>query len=135
MQLEALKTLKENLLVRLAQQINKEFPDKEIEIYSFQDGLDLDVCKHFEEILKSINPQIKTNLIFNQTSQEILDKISRLDYMIAMRFHANLIALKYGIRTLAVCYDIKVEKLAEEAGIPFVSMNANEDYDSLFEQL
>lgn len=134
-QLRSFKTLKENLLVKLAQQINKEFSDKEIEIYSFQDSLDLDVCKHFEKILKSINPQIKTNLIFNQTSQEILDKISKLDYMIAMRFHANLIALKYGIKTLAVCYDIKVEKLAEEAEIPYVSMNADEDYDSLFEQL
>lgn len=134
-QLRSFKTLKEKLLVKLAQQVNKEFSDKEIEIYSFQDSLDLDVCKRFEKIFKSINPQIKTNLIFNQTSQEILDKISKLDYMIAMRFHANLIALKYGIKTLAVCYDIKVEKLAEEAEIPYVSMNADEDYDNLFEQL
>lgn len=135
LQLRSFKNLKEKLLVKLAQQINKEFSDKEIEIYSFQDSLDLDVCKHFEEILKSLNPQIKTNLIFNQTSQEILDKISKLDYMIAMRFHANLIALKYGIKTLAICYDIKVEKLAEEAEIPFASTSADENYDDLFEQL
>lgn len=134
-QLRSFKTLKEKLLIKLAQQINKEFPDKEIEIYSFQDGLDLDVCKNFEKILKSVNPEIKTNLVFNQTSQEILDKISKLDYMIAMRFHANLIALKYGVKTLAICYDVKVEKLAEEAEIPYVSMNADEDYDSLFEKL
>lgn len=134
-QLRGFKTLKENLLVKLAEQINKEFFDKEIEIYSFQDGLDLAVCKRFEKILKSINPQIQTKLVFNQTSQEILDKISKLNYMIAMRFHANLIALKYGIKTLAVCYDIKVEKLAEEAQIPYVSMDASEDYDELFAQL
>lgn len=134
-QLRDFKTLKENLLIKLAEQINKEFSDKEIEIYSFQDGIDLDVCKRFETILRLINPIIQTKLIYNQTSQEILDKISKLDYMIAMRFHANLVALKYGIKTLAVCYDEKVEKLAIEAQIPYVSMLANEDYDESFAQL
>ena len=134
-QLRGFKTLKENLLVKLAEQINKEFSDKEIEIYSFQDGLDLEVCKRFEAILRLINPIIQTTLIYNQTSQEILDKISKLEYMVAMRFHANLVALKYGIKTLAVCYDEKVEKLATEAKIPYVSMLANEDYDTLFAQL
>lgn len=134
-QLRGFKTLKEKLIVKLAQQVNKDFSDKEIEIYSFQDSLDLHVCEHFEKVLKSLNPNIKTKLIFNQTSAEILDKISKLDYMIAMRFHANLIALKYGIRTFAVCYDEKVEKLALEAKIPAVSMLATEDYDYLFKQL
>lgn len=134
-QLRGFKTLTEKLLVKLAEQVNKEFFDKEIEIYSFQDSLDLSVCKKFETILKMINPIISTKLIYNQTSQEILDKISKLDYMIAMRFHANLIALKYGIKTFAISYDEKVEKLATEAGIPCVSMLANEDYDSLFTQL
>lgn len=134
-QLRDFKTLKENLLIKLAEQVNKDFSDKEIEIYSFQDSLDLVVCQRFEKILKAINHNIKTTLIFNQTSQEILDKISKLDYMVAMRFHANLIALKYGIKTLAICYDQKVEKLAIEAKIPFASMLATEDYDCLFEQL
>ncbi len=134
-QLRSFKTMNEALLNKLAQQINKEFSNKEIEIYSFQDSLDLDVCKHFEEILKSINPEIKTTLIYNQSSKEILEKLSHLDYMIAMRFHAALIALKYGIRTLAICYDIKVEKLAEDAKIPAISMHADEDYDNLFGQL
>lgn len=134
-QLRGFKTLKENLLIKLAEQINKDFSDKEIEIYSFQDGLDLMVCERFEKMLKVLNPQIKTKLISNQTSAEILDKISKLDYMIAMRFHANLIALKYGIKTFAICYDEKVEKLALESNIPAVSMLATEDYDYLFKQL
>lgn len=134
-QLRGFKTLKENLLIKLAQQVNKDFADKEIEIYSFQDSLDLAVCKRFEAILRSINPVIQTKLIYNQTSKEILEKNSKLDYMIAMRFHANLIALKYGIKTFAICYDEKVEKLAIEAQIPYVSMLASEDYDDLFNRL
>ncbi|MDD3436748.1 MAG: polysaccharide pyruvyl transferase CsaB [Candidatus Gastranaerophilales bacterium] len=134
-QLRDFKTLKENLLIKLAEHINKNFADKEIEIYSFQDSIDFNVCKRFEAILKSINPAIKTTLIYNQTFKNILDRISKLDYMIAMRFHANLVALKYGIKTLAICYDEKVEKLAAEVQIPFVSMLANEDYDYFFTQL
>lgn len=134
-QLRSFKTLKEDLLIKLAEHINKNFADKEIEIYSFQDSLDLAVCQKFEKILKSINPQIKTKLIYNQTSNQIIEKISQLNYMIAMRFHAVLIALKFGIKTLAITYDIKVEKLAEEAQIPFVSMRADDDYDSLFNDL
>lgn len=134
-QLRNFKTLKETLLVKLAEQVAKNFPDKEIEIYSFQDSLDLDVCKRFETMLRSINPVIQTTVLYNQTSKEILDKISKLDYMVAMRFHANLIALKYGIKTLAICYDEKVEKLAAEAQIPFVSMKADEDYNYFFMQL
>lgn len=134
-QLRSFKTLKENMLTKLAQQINKDFSDKEIEIYSFQDSLDLEVCKRFQKILADINPNIKTSLIFNQTSQEILEKFSKLEYMLAMRFHANLIALKYGIKTLAISYDIKVEKLAEEAEIPCISLNGSEEYDEIFEQL
>ncbi len=134
-QLRGFKTVTEKLLIRLAEQLNKDFSDREIEIFSFQDSLDLTVCRRFEAILRSINPQIKTELIHNQTFQEILEKISELDYMIAMRFHAVLVALKYGIKTLAVCYDVKVEKLAQEAQIPYVSMSAGEDYDNLFSQL
>lgn len=134
-QLRGFKTVTDKLLVKLAEQINKEFFDKEIEIYSFQDSLDLEVCRKFEAILRLINPVINMKLISNQTSQEILEKISKLDYLVAMRFHANLIALKYGIKTLAISYDEKVEKLATEAKIPCVSMLANEDYDELFKQL
>lgn len=134
-QLRSFKTLKDELLVKLAKNINNNFADKEIEIYSFQDSLDLAVCKKFHEILKTINPELQITIIFNQTSQEVLEKMSQLDYMIAMRFHACLIAIKYGIKTLAVSYDIKVEKLAEEAEIPCVSMNADENYNEVFEQL
>lgn len=134
-QLRGFKTLNDKLLQKLAQQINKEFSDKQIEIYSFQDGLDYEVCRRFEVMLRAVNPIIQTKIIYNQTSEQILFNMSKLDYLIAMRFHANLIALKYGIKTLAVCYDEKVEKLANEAQIPYVSMLANEDYDDKFSQL
>lgn len=134
-QLRSFKTLTDELLTKLAQQINKDFSDKEIEIYSFQDSLDLEVCKNFELTLRAINPIMQTKVIYNQASIEILDKISKLEYMIAMRFHANLVAIKYGIKTLAINYDEKVEKLAKEANIPCLSMMGNENYYEYFTQL
>ncbi len=134
-QLRSFKTLTDNLLNKLAEQIINDFSDKKIEIFSFQDSLDLDVCRKFELMLKTKNSSINTEVIYGKTQKEIIDRISKLDYMIAMRFHANLIALKYGIKTLAICYDEKVEKLAQDAQIPFLSMLANEDYDFIFQTL
>lgn len=134
-QLRSFKTLKDSLLDKLAKQILKDFSDKEIEIFSFQDHLDLEVCKKFKKILSSLNPEMKINILNKQTSEGILEKISKLDYMIAMRFHAVLTALKYGIKTLAISYDVKVEKLAQEAQIPYVSMSGEENYEKKFDKL
>lgn len=134
-QLRSFKTLSESLLQKMAIQINQSFAEKSIEIYSFQESLDLKVCQRFEKMLKSLNPQIKTKIVHNQASAQILKEISGLDYMIAMRFHANLVALKYGIKTLAICYDEKVEKLAQESQIPYLSMLGTEDYAQKFLEL
>lgn len=134
-QLRNFKNLKEELLINLATRINESFSQKEIEIFSFQDSLDLPVCKRFEAILKVINPRIKTRIIYNQTSGELINKISKLEYLVAMRFHANLIALKAGVKTLAISYDEKVEKLAKEVQIPFVSIDSKESFNLPFEAM
>ncbi len=134
-QLRNFKTLTDNLLLTLANRIAIDFPDKEIEIYSFQDSVDLDVCERFQDMLKTINPSLNVSLFHNMTQQETLDRISELEYMIAMRFHAVLLAIKYGIKTLSICYDEKVENISKEAGIPALSMLANENYGYMFNQL
>ncbi len=134
-QLRKFKTLSGKLLITLANRVAIDFPDKEIEIYSFQDSNDLEICKHFESLLLSVNPNIKTNVIFNKTPKEMIKLMASLDYLIAMRFHAVLIALKYGIKTIAINYDYKVENIANEAKIPLLSMNATEDYGYMFNRL
>ena len=134
-QLRSFKTLSEKLLITLANRIAIDFPNKEIEIYSFQDSNDLEVCKHFENLLLSVNPNIKTNLIYGKTPKEIIKLMANLEYMIAMRFHAILIALKYGIKTLAINYDYKVENIANDANIPALSMNVTENYGYIFNRL
>ena len=134
-QLRNFPTMNDNLLYKLARQIVKDFFDKNVKIFSFQDSLDLDVCKKFQKILTSLNPSIKTEIISGNSIQDVINEISGLEFMIAMRFHALVTALKSGIKSIAVNYDIKVEKLANEAGLPLISMDASEDLDLIFEEM
>lgn len=127
-QLRSWKNLSGKYLFSLARLIALNFPEKEIYIYSFQDSLDYEICKSFEGSLKLSSPNIKTKIIKAESVQETIQSVSNLDYMIAMRYHACLLALKYGIKTLALSYDEKVEKLAARFNIPCSNL---QDEDSL----
>lgn len=130
-QLREFKTMNYNLLHKLALLIITKFSDKKIEIFSLQEAQDLELCKRFEQILHTFSPDIKTEIVCD----DIINRISKLEYLIAMRFHAVLTALKSGVKTCAVNYDIKVEKLANEAGIPLISMDAHENLEEIYEKM
>ena len=134
-QLRDFPTMNENLLNKLARQLVKDFFDKNIKIFSLQDSIDLDVCKKFQKIITSLNPNIRTELISGVSNSDVVREITGLEYMIAMRFHALVVALKAGVKSVAINYDVKVEKLADEAGLPIISMNASEDFDSIFNNM
>ena len=55
--------------------------------------------------------------------------------MIAMRFHAVLVAVKTGVPTIAINYDAKVAKLAYEAFLPLLTISCDEDFDTAFLKL
>ncbi len=134
-QLRDFPTMNDNLLYKLARQIVKDFFDKDIKIFSFQDSIDLEVCKKFQKIMSSLNPNIHTEVVSGLSNEQIINKIARLEYMIAMRFHALVVALKAGVKSAAVNYDTKVQKLADDAGLPIISMDASEDFDFVFEKM
>jgi polysaccharide pyruvyl transferase WcaK-like protein len=89
------------------------------------------LCKRFEDILKTLNPNINTQII----EDDIINNISTLEYFIGMRFHSLLVALKAGVKTCAIDYDIKVDTLAKEAGLPVVSMDASENFEEIYNKL
>lgn len=134
-QLRSWKHLSEDFLCKLADETVKNFSDREILIFSFQDSLDYKLCKEFQTKLTIRNPQIKSQIIKNDYPHNITENFKTLEYLIAMRFHACLLALKFGIKTLAINYDEKVEKLAKEAGIPFANLDKPENLEQLFEEL
>lgn len=130
-QLREFKTMNYNLLQKLAMLVVNKFPNKKIKIFSLQKTQDYELSKKFESMLKSMNSDINTEII----EDNIIENISTLEYLFAMRFHAILVALKYGVKTCAINYDIKVEKIANDAKIPLISMDANENFEEIFEKI
>ena len=130
-QLRDFKTMNQELLQKLALLIVTKFSDKKIEIFSLQKTQDLDLCKRFEAIVKSFNPDICTEIV----EDDIINRLSRLEYLIGMRFHAVLVALKCGVRTCAINYDVKVEKIATDAKIPLISMDAHENLEEIYQKM
>lgn len=132
-QLRAFKGVDDFFLQKLADEVTKRFPYQKIEIISLQDSIDLEVCKTFEKLLKAkglFNTEILSSLSIN----DAFKTLSELEYLIAMRFHANVIGIKAGVKTLAINYDPKVEKLANEYNLPYINLNEN-DFSKQFERL
>lgn len=132
-QLRDCNAMNGDFIDRLAQKVVCEFSDMNIEIYSFQDLLDLEVCRNFEKAVNLLNPEIKTVVYSNLTDEEIIDKISHSKYMIAMRFHSLIVGLLAQVKVLGINYDIKVEKLADEFNFPLINLKKefNNEFDIL----
>ena len=116
-QLRSWHLLTDEMIKSLAKAISENFPQKKIFIFALQRTQDKEVCEKLEEEILKINPKIYTQVILNRKPSSVSDSFSHLDMMIAMRYHACLLALKYGIKTLPVIYDPKVEILADEFGL------------------
>lgn len=134
-QLRTFDKLDDSFLDILTQKIEKNFKDKEIELFSLQDKLDLPVLESFAKLLKNrgINYKIYNNL----SVAEIIEKISKLEYLVGMRFHANLVAAKAGAKILGLNYDVKVKTLSENIGFSSVEINSkdlSQNFEKLFEQ-
>lgn len=134
-QLRSFKGLSETFLQKLATSVEQNFYNKKIQIFSFQDELDKKVCTHFEGMLKSLNPNMQTEVVYDKTPQELIELMRNLKYMIAMRFHACLICAKYGVKTLALSYDYKVERLAENLKLPFTNIKPDVNLDFFINQM
>ena len=119
-QLRYFKTMNEDFIDRLALKVSTEFSDKTVEIYSFQDDIDLKICEQFQKSLNLLNPDIKTVLHSNLTDEEIISGIS-------------IVGLISSTKTLAIDYDVKVQKIAFEFGLPVIDLK--NDFGDKFQDL
>ncbi len=131
-QLRGFKTMTDNFIIELAENICKYYQDKEILLLSLQNNFDLPVAKKLYSKLKEINPEIKVRIIENTSNEKVTEDISNLEAIIAMRYHACLIAIKAGVKLLPVNYDIKVETLAKEFNLDYI--NLTEQFSETFEK-
>lgn len=119
-------------LERLADAISLYFRNKKVQIFSFQNELDSSKCYEFQALLKSKG--VSSEVIVRTHISDILNDFSKLEYLIAMRFHACLLGLKMGIKTLPVAYDVKIEALARELGLKLIYAYDDVDFTGAVEE-
>lgn len=127
-QLRNFPTITEEFLNSLADRILENFKDEEIKLLSLQNSLDLDILENFAKKLEQRG--VKSKIYRNESIQETVETISNLEYLIGMRFHANLVAVKSRVKVLGINYDVKVENLAKSIGFPLIKINNNVKKDA-----
>lgn len=123
-QLRGWKSLTVKELQVFADCIVKKFDGREIDLISFQNTQDMEVLERLGLLLE--NKGMNVNIIEYEDEKQLIETISNLDVLVAMRFHACLVAIKLGVPCLAISYDIKVDELAKEADMLCVKI---EDVD------
>ena len=126
-------SMTDEFINKLAQKVAQEFSDKKIEIYSFQDDIDKNVCLKFQKAINAINSNINTEVFTNLSNSQIIKLLAKNEYLIGMRFHSIIIGLLAKSKILSINYDIKVEKLSKEFNLPMIELNG--DFGDNFEQL
>ena len=135
-QLRRFETLTDELFDNIVKQISLRYHNREIELLSLQDEMDVGISQVFYNKMKAVDPDISIKIVDNLTTKEIINRISQYDCLIGMRFHACLVAIKYGVKTLAIAYDPKVEMLAKDNNIPYLSMKDKENnYSNAFDKM
>ena len=131
-QLRDFSAITENFIKELAFCINKYYFNKEICLLSLQNKSDLEVLNKLKSQLLNQNSNIKTTVIENTSNEKIINDINQMEAIIAMRYHACLVAIKAGVKLLPVNYDIKVETLAKDFNLEYLEMN--DDIQNKFEK-
>ncbi len=130
-QLRDWKNMSEDFLRLLAVAVIKYFPNYNVMIYPFQLSIDNATCQKFSTYLKSLNPDCRPEIVYCTTKDEIINSFATLNALIAMRFHACLVGIKTGIKTLPISYDIKVDKIANDFMLKTLKLDRPEDIDRI----
>ena len=77
---------------------------------------------------------VESEIFKNLTVEKATEELSKLKYLISMRFHSSLVAAKAGVKILGINYDIKVLNLAQHIGFPIIGLN-EESFKKEFDDL
>lgn len=114
-QLRECAGITDDFLNNLAKAVAETAP-KEIKLFSLQKKLDYEICLKFQEILKEISPDLKVSTV----EDNLLQELSSVRTLIAMRYHALVIGIKSGAKCTCINYDPKIKTLAEKYSIPII---------------
>jgi len=122
-QLRSWDNLSDSFLAELARLVVNEFTDEKIKLFSFQNSIDIPICEKFRKMLFEQNPVLDVEIVQNDSLEKTVYELSTCKKVAVMRYHALLLALKLGIKPFALCYDIKVQNLAEKYNVPNCLIN------------
>lgn len=131
-QLRGFHTLTDEFMQNLAYMISQKFKGEKIKLFSLQDSIDLPVLEQFSGMLYKNG--IESEIYKNLTVEKAVDELSKLEYLIGMRFHSALVAAKAGVKVLGINYDIKVLNLAKHIGFPIIGLS-EDSFDKEFDEL
>lgn len=125
-QLREWKALTNKNLNIIADTICEKFNDEKkcINLISLQDTHDLEITQRLKNILFKKKLKSEVRIYSGLTIDQSINLLGNLDYLIGMRFHANLISINFNVPTMALSYDPKVTSLALESKIPFINVNS-----------
>lgn len=109
---------KMNILAKL---VANKFESLKVEVLSLQKDYDLQVCENFAKKLENLDMDV--SVLKKLSNIDVVKAIASAKFVVAMRYHACLIALNHKIPTVALGYDDKVKNLASEFEIPCVEMS------------
>lgn len=132
-QLRDFQTMTEDFIDRLAYKTVNEFKGKKINIIPLQETIDTKICHRFKKALTLLDSDINATVYENLTDNDIIKLLSKSEYLIAMRFHAIMVGIISGTKTLGINYDTKVEKLCKEFDLPYIELN--KEFDNEFDRL
>lgn len=131
-QLRDFFSMNDKFLDKLSEEIVKNFGDKTIKLFSLQDNLDLEILVKFKQ--KLLDKGVKSEIYNNLTVEETIEELSKLEYLVGMRFHSNLVAVKAGVKVLGINYDVKVLTLSQDIGFSVINIE-QEDFSQEFDKL
>lgn len=130
-QLRSFSGLTDEFLEKLVQKIKTKFPNETVKLISLQDSSDKTILEKFSQLCERNG--VKTEILSGLTVQDAILEISKLEYLVSMRFHSSLVGAKAGVKVLALNYDIKVETLAKNVGLVLAELDGR-DLDERFEE-
>jgi len=128
-QLRKCPEMTDKFLTDLAVAIASKNPCK-IKLFSLQKNVDFEICQNFRKKLTGSLPDSEIIIV----EDNIIEEISAVKKLVAMRYHALIIGIKAKVNCVAINYDIKVQTLAEKHSLPMLNFNDTLDMikDKLF---
>lgn len=92
----------------------------QIELIPLQNPQDNNIMEGFYKLLKEKGFKQDVYLRSGMDLQQTVSCIVNINLMVAMRYHAGLVAAKYCVPSLLLSYDPKVTSLAQETKLPYI---------------